>query len=282
MFKINYQIKNTLGNIFQATLTVFLFLIIVDVILLIMGSIFPFQTSNRLITARFDLIISIILILVLGINYFIIVNKKKGRNKLISLKNVVIIILAVIPFEFIFLSLFGSNMGLYLSILLYILRVSHLIGLLLILRIIGSKFISFSRENGLGYGIIAITSIFIICSVLFFIFEGNINPNVVVYEDSIWFSLVSITTTGYGDISPVTLPGRIVAGFLMVSGVSFAAFVTASVAGSIITKMREEKSTSEKKMGEFNKELLLKLDENQKELSEIKEKLENLESNKNK
>jgi len=277
VFKINSQIKNTLGNIFQAILTIFIFLIIADVILLLMGSIFPFQESNRLIIGQFDLIISIILILLLGINYFVFPNENKAKNELISLKNIIIIILSIIPFEFIFLSLFGYNMGFYPSIMLYILRISHLIALLLILRIIGSKFISFSRENGLDYGIVAITSIFIICSVLFFISEGNINPNIILYEDAIWFSLVSITTTGFGDISPVTLSGRIIAGFLMISGVSFAAFATASVAGSIVTKMREEKFTREKKIEEFNEKLLLKLDKTQKELSEIKEKLENLE-----
>jgi len=282
VFKINYQIKNILGNLFQAILTIFLFLIIVDVILLVMGSIFPFQVSNRLIISQFDLIVSIILILLLGVNYLVFIRKNKDKNELTSLKNIIIVILAIIPFEFIFLSLFGSNMGFYTSILLYILRISHLIGLLLILRIIGSKFISFSRKNGLDYGIVAITSIFIICSVLFFIFEGKVNPNIIHYEDAIWFSLVSITTTGFGDISPVTLPGRVVTGFLMVSGVSFAAFATASVAGSIVTKMREEKFEREKKIEEFNEKLLLKLNENQKELSEIKEKLvqlENLENN---
>lgn len=282
MFKINYQTKNALGNIFQGILTIFLFLIIIDVILLIMGSIFPFQASNRSNIAQFDLIISIVLILLSGINYFVFIDKNKSKNELISLKKVIIIILAIMPFDFIFLSLFGLNMGFYPSILLYILRISHLIGLILILRIIGSRFISFSRANGLGYGIVAITSIFIICSVLFFIFERSFNPSIIIYEDAIWFSLVSITTTGFGDISPVTLPGRIITGFLMVSGVSFAAFATASVAGSIVTKMREDKFEREEKMAEFNEKLLLKFDEHQKELSEIKEKLKNLENNKNK
>ena len=241
-----------------------------------MESVFSFQSSTNLVMAQFDLLITSLLIFLLGINYFIFINKK-SRNELISLKNLIIVIFAIIPFEFIFLSLFGSNMGFYISILLYVSRVFHLISLLLIFRIIESKFISFSRENGLDYGIVAITFIFIICSILFYVFEGNVNPNVIQFEDAVWFSLVSITTTGFGDIYPVTLAGRVITGFLMISGVSFATFATASVAGSIITRMREEKVIREKKIEEFNEKLLLKFNENQKELSHIKEKLENLE-----
>lgn len=238
-----------------------------------MESIFPFQPVNRLAIAKFDLVISILLILFLALNYIIFRNKKKEYN----LKNVIIILFAVIPFEFVFLSSLGFEMGFFISILLYILRIAHLIGLILTFRIFGSKFIYFSRKNGLGYGIIAITSIFILGSVLFFIFESPVNPNVVVFEDSIWFSLVSITTTGYGDIYPYTLAGRIVAVLLMVSGVSFATFATASVASSIISNLKEERSARDKNLEENNKHLIEKFEENQKELSEIKNILRNLE-----
>ncbi|MBZ9571368.1 potassium channel family protein [Methanobrevibacter sp. TMH8] len=238
-----------------------------------MGSIFPFQAANRLPISQFDLIISLLLILFLAVNYFIFSSKKKEYN----IRNVVVIILAIIPFEFIFLSIFGLEMGFYLSALLYFLIILHIIGLIFTLRIFGSRFISFSRKNGLGYGIIAITTIFVIGTILFYIFEGPVNPNVVVFEDSIWFSLVSITTTGFGDIAPVSVGGRIVAGFLMISGVSFTAFATASVAGSIIDNLKEEKFNREKNLEEYNKNFIEKFEDNQKELAEIKEILRNLE-----
>lgn len=211
-----------------------------------MESIFPFQPINRLAISKFDLLVSILLIIFLVLNYVIFRDKMKEYNS----KNIIAIILAVIPFEFIFLSYFGLEMGAYASFLLYILRIFHLIGLTFTLRMFGSKFISFSRKNGLGYGIIVITSIFIIGSVFFFVFEGHVNPNVTVFEDSIWFSLVTITTTGYGDIIPVTSGGRIVAGLLMISGVSFATFAIASVVSSIISSFKEENFTKEKNLEE--------------------------------
>lgn len=36
---------------------------------------------------------------------------------------------------------------------------------------------------------------------------------------SLWWAIVTLTTTGYGDVTPVTPAGRILAGFVMVSGI---------------------------------------------------------------
>lgn len=102
VIKINYPVKNTLGNIFQATLTIFLFLIIVDIVLLAMESIFPFQPFNRLTVAKYDLIVSILLIFFVAVNYILFEKTKRLLGD-----SLFIIILAVIPFEFIFLSIFG-------------------------------------------------------------------------------------------------------------------------------------------------------------------------------
>ncbi|MEZ5979219.1 MAG: potassium channel family protein [Planctomycetota bacterium] len=62
-------------------------------------------------------------------------------------------------------------------------------------------------------------------------YEAHLNPALERAEDALWWSLVTITTVGYGDITPVTDGGRIVASVLIVSGVglfgTFTAFVAA-------------------------------------------------------
>ena len=40
------------------------------------------------------------------------------------------------------------------------------------------------------------------------------------YWDALWWSVVTVTTVGYGDIAPVTMEGRVAAGLLMVGGIA--------------------------------------------------------------
>jgi voltage-gated potassium channel len=51
--------------------------------------------------------------------------------------------------------------------------------------------------------------------------------------DAFWFSIVTITTVGYGDFYPVTIPGRIAAMFLMFAGVGIIGAL-ASILASVL------------------------------------------------
>ena len=52
--------------------------------------------------------------------------------------------------------------------------------------------------------------------------------------EGLWWALVTLTTVGYGDITPVTLGGRITAALLMLGGVGVVATVTASIAARFV------------------------------------------------
>jgi voltage-gated potassium channel len=50
----------------------------------------------------------------------------------------------------------------------------------------------------------------IVCGVLFYFFEDNSSLG-----DAIWWAVVTASTVGYGDISPATWPGRVIAVLLI-------------------------------------------------------------------
>jgi voltage-gated potassium channel len=69
--------------------------------------------------------------------------------------------------------------------------------------------------------------------------------NIKTAEDAIWWSFVTITTVGYGDKYPITTEGRIIAAFLMVTGVglfgTFTGFIAAWFMGDKPKTKEKEK-----------------------------------------
>ncbi len=54
------------------------------------------------------------------------------------------------------------------------------------------------------------------------------------FFDALWWATATITTVGYGDVSPITAAGRVIGGFTMVVGISTFAVVTAKVAEFLV------------------------------------------------
>ena len=55
------------------------------------------------------------------------------------------------------------------------------------------------------------------------------------FTDALWWSAATITTVGYGDITPVTATGRAVAVVTMIVGISTFAVVTARIASFLVS-----------------------------------------------
>ena len=92
---------------------------------------------------------------------------------------------------------------------------------------------------------------------------------------AVWWAIVTLATVGYGDVVPTTIPGRVVGSAVIVLGVTFLAFLTATVTSYFVSsdqeaakaKELEEREAADREL----KELLNRLEER---LAAIESKLD--------
>lgn len=76
----------------------------------------------------------------------------------------------------------------------------------------------------------------------------------------LWFALQTVTTVGYGDVTPSRTQGRIVAAVMMLTAIGFLAVITASVTASLVESGRRRVAASadaevNQRLGEVNARL---------------------------
>jgi voltage-gated potassium channel Kch len=60
-----------------------------------------------------------------------------------------------------------------------------------------------------------------------------------------WWALQTVTTVGYGDVTPKQPAGRIVASFVMLEGIAFLAIVTAAITSTFIARAERERELAD-------------------------------------
>ena len=62
------------------------------------------------------------------------------------------------------------------------------------------------------------------------------------FKNSLWWTIVTMTTVGYGDFAPKTSAGRLFSIFVMFAGISLIAILTATISSIFVAqKIREGK-----------------------------------------
>lgn len=145
-------------------------------------------------------------------------------NKWSYIKENPLDLIAIIPFESVF-------------------RVARVARLFKVIRLLAifKKMALFKvlKTNNLDKAILLTFVIIFLSAIPIKLVEPNINS----YEDALWWAIVTATTVGYGDISPVTGIGRLVAFVLMMFGIGLIGMVTGSIATFFLVKPKVENTT---------------------------------------
>ena len=83
-------------------------------------------------------------------------------------------------------------------------------------------------------------TLIVISSMLLYHFENGINPKINSWLDTVWWAVATVTTVGYGDISPITTIGKVIGIFMMFVGTALFWSYTALFAGAIMAEEASE------------------------------------------
>ncbi|MBD7914030.1 two pore domain potassium channel family protein [Clostridium sp. Sa3CUN1] len=202
----------------------------------------------------------------------IIISKKK-INFII---NNIVDFLSTIPFIVIGIAILRLDILNFINLKVRIEIVKVILLIILIIKF-KNKIKETVKVNKFNYLLIVTTIIIVLGAVIISLLED------MTFGDAIWWSFVTFTTVGYGDVLLTTSLGRLVAIILMIFGIGFIGITTSTIAAYIVNKdiRRDKKRNFRDETIEFIKYRIDNLDNiSDEELDNIYKTLRVLRENK--
>lgn len=244
---------------------ILILLIVIDLIFIIAITIFNLPASDIEFMAYFDLFVCILLAINLIFEYI-----DSDEGALEFLKTHVIDIISIIPFNFIFLR--------YLTVF----RVFRIIQFIQVIRVVNIKkanvysFRYFVQNQLLRTLTIILVVYMVISSIILF----TLDDSFLSVFDSFWYNLVTISGVGYGDITPISSPGKVIGMLTIIIGVLFISVFTAAMSALYMEKPEEETREALRnhltEIKRENKCLKKELDDIKEETNKLNKKIDDL------
>lgn len=93
------------------------------------------------------------------------------------------------------------------------------------------------------------------------------------FGKALWWSITTITTVGYGDLTPETSTGQVIAVLLMIGGISLVGSITATLASWIVQRVADEQSDEEAVTTAHIEQLLHRIDDLHDEVGQMRDEL---------
>jgi len=89
-----------------------------------------------------------------------------------------------------------------------------------------------------GQETVAVASVVIAVGTVFYRFVEDL-----LWIDSLYFAVVTLTTVGYGDISPATTPGKVFTMFYVVVGIGIFVALVTQIASHLVEARKQRTSS---------------------------------------
>jgi voltage-gated potassium channel len=124
-----------------------------------------------------------------------------------------------------------------------------------------------SVRNAASVIVIATAVIVVGAGVLISLIDSEEYPNVGI---GMWWALQTVTTVGYGDVTPTHFSGRLVGAAVMLEGTAFIAIVTAVITSAFVARATRESDAARMKDELTDRDLMEKrFDELERKLDEL-------------
>ncbi|MDQ3823115.1 MAG: potassium channel family protein [Actinomycetota bacterium] len=145
-------------------------------------------------------------------------------------------------------------------------RLLRLLRVLRLVRLVGLARRVFSLEGVRYVGVLAVVTALGGGAAL-----NAVEPRVESTWDGVWWAVVTMTTVGYGDVTPESVPGRLISFGVMIVGIGFTALLTAALAERFVaSRVSETEEQVTERIGDAEADVVA-------ELREVTERLHRLE-----
>ena len=123
------------------------------------------------------------------------------------------------------------------------LRILRVVRIVRVFGVIGNQLGFWDRvAQNKGLRQMAIVSVILTIggATLVWALERDSNPALALWSEAVWWAVVTVTTVGYGDITPITAMGRFVAVVLMATGIGIIGALASAMAGVLLGDENDE------------------------------------------
>jgi voltage-gated potassium channel len=230
-WRIIFLSNTPAGRAFDVVLLV---LISASVLVVMMESVEPMRLAHQ----RTFLILEWIFTILFTVEYIARVMAVRRRRRYVLSFFGIVDLLSLLP-TYLAIFLVGSQ---YLMVI-RVLRLLRMFRVLKMARHFGQANVLLNALRAsspkIAVFLFAILTLVTIEGTMMYLIEGAHNPGFSSIPQSIYWGIVTITTVGYGDVAPLTVAGKVLASFIMLTGFSIIAVPTGIVSAELNRKLSQ-------------------------------------------